>query len=141
MYYWWWWRLVVGWGYSIAIGFSCPSIGSTMVARVLELIRVTSFLCYFMIILLASTRIIMKTKFDVFFFFDSWNPITIDGIVQGFTMNALTFIPFLKLIPIFANCVTSFCEDTTLLQQPPYNMICFSCNKVLNSYNLLLTTF
>jgi hypothetical protein len=42
-----------------------------MVARVLGLIRVTSFLFYFMIVLLASTRIIVKTKFDVFFFFDS----------------------------------------------------------------------
>ncbi len=44
-----------------------PIIGGTMVARVLELIRVTSFLCYFMFVLLASTRIIVETKFDVFF--------------------------------------------------------------------------
>ncbi len=59
------------------LGFFCYNwnflsiIGATMVARVLELIKVTNFLCYFMFMLLASTRIIMKTKFDVFFFFDS----------------------------------------------------------------------
>jgi hypothetical protein len=116
-------------------------IEGNMVARVLGLIKVRSFLCYFMIMLLASTRIIVKTKFDVFLFFDSWNHITIDGIAQGFTMHALTFIPLSKLIPIFANCATSFCEDMTLLQQPPSNMICFSCNKFLNSYNPLGTTF
>jgi len=79
-----------------------------MVAKLLRLIRVTSFLCYFMIVLLASTKIIVKSKFDVFFFFDSWNHITIDGIAQGFTMHALTFISLSKFTLVFVNCATSF---------------------------------
>jgi hypothetical protein len=83
-------------------------VGGTMVAKLLRLIRVTSFLCYFMIVLLASTKIIVKSKFDVFFFFDSWNHITIDGIAQGFTMHALTFISLSKFTLVFANCATSF---------------------------------
>jgi len=63
------------------------------------------------------------------------------ALCKDLMMHAFTFITFSKFIPIFANCATSFYEDTTFLQQPPYNMICFSCNKFLNSYNPLATTF
>ncbi len=66
--------------------------------------------------LLASAGIAVKTKFDVFSFFDSWNRITIDGIAQGFMVRTLTFIPPFNLIPYFTNCATSSCEDMTLMQ-------------------------
>lgn len=113
--WWWWWWLVA------RLGFFCYSrtflsIVGGVVAGVLGLTGVTGFLCYFVIMLLASAGIAVKTKFDVFSFFDSWNRITIDGIAQGFMVRALTFIPPFNLIPCFTNCATSSCEDMTLMQ-------------------------
>jgi hypothetical protein len=92
------------------------SIVGGVVAGVLGLTGVTGFLCYFVIMMLASAGIAVKTKFDVFSFFDSWNRITIDGIAQGFMVGALTFIPPFDLIPCFANCATSSCEEMALMQ-------------------------
>jgi hypothetical protein len=92
------------------------SIVGGVVAGVLGLTGVTGFLCYFVIMMLASAGIAVKTKFDVFSFFDSWNRITIDGIAQGFMVRALAFILPFDLIPCFANCATSSCKDMTLMQ-------------------------
>ncbi|KAH9548017.1 hypothetical protein CY35_11G066800 [Sphagnum magellanicum] len=77
------------------------SIVGGVVAGVLGLTGVTGFLCYFVIMLLASAGIAVKTKFDVFSFFDSWNRITIDGIAQGFMSFVLFWTFAYDIVHIF----------------------------------------
>lgn len=62
-------------------------------AGVLGLTGVAGFLCYFVIMMLASAGIAAKTKFDIHSYFDSWNRVLFDGIAQGFMVSsALPFI-------------------------------------------------
>lgn len=60
-----------------------------MVAGVLGLTGISGFLCYFVIMLLASAGLVAKTGFNVFKYFDSWQRVTIDGVTQGFMVSVL----------------------------------------------------
>lgn len=69
------------------------SIVGGVVAGVLGLTGVAGFLCYFVIMMLASAGIAAKTKFDIHSYFDSWNRVLFDGIAQGFMVSsALPFV-------------------------------------------------
>lgn len=74
------------------------SIVGGMVAGVLGLTGVTGFLCYFVIMLLASAGIAAKAKFDISSYFDSWNRVTLDGIGQGFMVRLSTFFLLLQAL-------------------------------------------
>jgi hypothetical protein len=63
------------------------SIVGGVVAGVLGLTGVAGFLCYFVIMMLASAGIAAKTKFDIHSYFDSWNRVLFDGIAQGFMVG------------------------------------------------------
>lgn len=54
-----------------------------VIAGVLGLTGISGFLCYFLIMMLASVGVAAKAKFDVHSYFDSWNRILFDGIGQG----------------------------------------------------------
>ncbi|KAG0599599.1 hypothetical protein M758_12G164600 [Ceratodon purpureus] len=66
------------------------SIVGGVIAGVLGLTGISGFLCYFLIMMLASGGIAAKAKFDVHSYFDSWNRVLFDGIGQGM----LSFILF-----------------------------------------------
>ncbi|KAG0555340.1 hypothetical protein M758_12G164600 [Ceratodon purpureus] len=63
------------------------SIVGGVIAGVLGLTGISGFLCYFLIMMLASGGIAAKAKFDVHSYFDSWNRVLFDGIGQGMLVS------------------------------------------------------
>lgn len=61
-----------------------------VIAGVLGLTGISGFLCYFLIMMLASGGIAAKAKFDVHSYFDSWNRVLFDGIGQGMLVSFAT---------------------------------------------------
>jgi len=74
----------VGWGCSRTF----LSIVGGVIAGVLGLTGISGFLCYFLIMMLASGGIAAKAKFDVHSYFDSWNRVLFDGIGQGMLVSS-----------------------------------------------------
>ncbi|KAJ7562249.1 hypothetical protein O6H91_03G061100 [Diphasiastrum complanatum] len=77
------------------------SIVAGSIAGVLGLTALSGFLCYFVIMLLASLGLAAKTKFDVHSFFDSWHRVVFDGVSQEFMSFVLFWSFAYDIVHIF----------------------------------------
>ncbi|KAJ7237434.1 hypothetical protein O6H91_05G129800 [Diphasiastrum complanatum] len=77
------------------------SIVAGFVAGVLGLTALSGFLCYFVIMLLASLGLAAKAKFNIYSFFDSWHRVAFDGVSQGLMSFVLFWTFAYDIVHIF----------------------------------------
>ncbi|XP_059069867.1 uncharacterized protein LOC131038119 isoform X4 [Cryptomeria japonica] len=77
------------------------SIMAGVVAGILGLTGWKGFIFYFMIMILTSLGVVVKIKFDIHEYFDSWNRVILDGISGGLMSFVLFWTFAYDIVHIF----------------------------------------
>lgn len=77
------------------------SIIGGVVAGILGLTGLKGFILYFIIMAVGSLGVIIKAKFDIHEYFDSWNRVILDGITGGLMSFVLFWTFAYDIVHIF----------------------------------------
>ncbi|KAK9092465.1 hypothetical protein Syun_027376 [Stephania yunnanensis] len=92
------------------------SIIGGVIAGILGVTGVTGFICYFLIMAIASLGFVAKADFSIKAYFNSWNQIMLDGFLSGLMSFVLfwtypsRWLYFLKVLLIISNDSNSWLQ-------------------------------